>query len=240
MTEAVQNLIIKEDNSVMPEEGDGLAGDKATRERLLESAEKEFLEKGYMKASLRTICKNAGVTTGALYFFFDGKEDLLKELVEEPLKGLMGLIRQHFDEEIERGITVVSLDRDRQDIDAAKEVVRFLYRHYDVFLLLLTRSQGSEYEDMVSRFADYGEKHYRRLTAEAARVCGVPAPDDYMIHWMSHMQINAFVHLLIHEPDVEKAVVHIEQVVVYLVSGWNGLFLSGRTAKGPADIEGSR
>lgn len=217
-----------------------MAGDKATRERLLESAKKEFLEKGYMKASLRTICKNAGVTTGALYFFFDGKEDLLKELVEEPLKGLLDLIRRHFTEEMERGIGVVSLDMDRQDIDAAREVVRFLYRHYDVFLLLLTRSQGSEYEDMVNRFADYGEEHYRRLTAKAARACGVPAPDEYMIHWMSHMQINAFVHLLIHEPDVERAVAHIEQVVVYLVSGWNGFFLRGSTAKGPADIGGSR
>lgn len=210
-----------------------MAGDKATKDKLLESAKREFLEKGYMRASLRTICKNAGVTTGALYFFFQGKEDLLKELVEEPLKGLMCLIRQHFTDEMERGVTVVSLDMDRQDIDAAKEIVRFLYRHYDVFLLLLTRSQGSEYEDMVSRFADYGEEHYRMLTAEAARRCGVSAPDGYMVHWMSHMQINAFVHLLIHEPDVEKALVHIEQVVVYLVSGWNGFFQRGRTVKDP-------
>lgn len=219
----------------MPGEGDGLAGDKATKEKLLESAKREFLEKGYMKASLRTICKNAGVTTGALYFFFQGKGDLLRELVEEPLKGLTALIRQHFAEEMERGIGVVSLETDRQDIDAAKEVVRFLYRHYDVCLLLLTKSQGSEYENVVSRFADYGEEHYRMLTAEAARGCGVPALDGYLVHWMSYMQINAFVHLLIHEPDVEKALGYIEQVVVYLVSGWNGLLQTGGAVQDPAD-----
>lgn len=210
----------------MPGEGDGLSGDKATKERLLESAKKEFLEKGYMKASLRTICRNAGVTTGALYFFFEGKEDLLKGLAEEPLGGLMALIRQHFAEEMERGIGVVSLDMDRQDINAAKEIVRFLYQHYDVFLILLSKSQGSRYEDMVSRFADYGEEHYRKLTAKSAEICGVPTPNRYMVHWLSHMQINAFVHLLTHEPDVEKALANIEEVVVYLVSGWNGLFQS--------------
>lgn len=209
-----------------------MAGDKATKERLLESAKKEFLEKGYMKASLRTICKNAGVTTGALYFFFQGKEDLLKELVEEPLKGLMRLIQQHFTDEMERGISIVTLDTDRRDISASKEIVRFLYQHYDVFLILLTKSQGSEYEDLVSRFADYGEAHYRNLTAQAAKSCGVPVLDEYMVHWMSHMQINAFVHLLIHEPDVERALVHIEEVVVYLVSGWNGLFQSRKKAEG--------
>ena len=68
----------------MPKEGDGLAQDKATKEKLLESAKKEFLEKGYMKASLRTICKNAGVTTGALYFFFQGKEDHRVKPVNDP------------------------------------------------------------------------------------------------------------------------------------------------------------
>ncbi len=216
-----------------------MARDKATKERLLESAEKEFLEKGYMKASLRTICKNAGVTTGALYFFFQDKEDLLKELVEEPLCGLTALIRQHFTEEMERGIGVVSLDTDRRDISASKEIVRFLYRHYDVFLILLTRSQGSVYEDMVSRFADYGEEHYRILSAKAAESCGVPVPDEYMVHWMAHMQINAFVHLLIHEPDVEKALANIEEVVVYLVSGWNGLFRSRKKAEESAESGGS-
>ena len=41
-----------------------------TREKLLESAMAEFSENGYMKASLRKICADAGVTTGALYFFF--------------------------------------------------------------------------------------------------------------------------------------------------------------------------
>ena len=50
--------------------------DYEKRRLLIEAAKKEFLEKGYNKASLRTICNKAGMTTGALYFFFDNKEDL--------------------------------------------------------------------------------------------------------------------------------------------------------------------
>ena len=45
-----------------------------------------------------------------------------------------------------------------------------------------------------------------------------------MIHWLSHIQIDAFIHLLTHEQDVEKAARQIEDIVVYLLSGWNGLF----------------
>ncbi len=200
-----------------------MAQDKATREKLLESAKREFMEKGYMKASLRTICKNAGVTTGALYFFFQGKEDLLKELVEGPLRGLMALIQQHFSEEMETFSGVVNLGADNADIRAAREIVRFLYQHYDVFLILLTKSQGSRYENLVNYIADWGEEHYKTLLAQGAGN-GVPNLDEYIIHWTIYMQINAFTHLLMHEPDVEKALVHIEKMVVFLVSGWNGMF----------------
>ena len=200
-----------------------MAEDKATREKLLESAKQEFMEKGYMKASLRTICKNAGVTTGALYFFFQGKEDLLKELVEEPLRGLAVLIQEHFSEELETFAGVVNLGVDNADIRAAKKIVHFLYQHYDVFLILLTKSQGSRYEDIVSHFADWGEEHYKMLLTQGTKN-SVPDLDKYIVHWMTHLQINAFTHLLTHEPDEEKALAHIEQVVGFLVSGWNGMF----------------
>ena len=44
--------------------------DNETRQKLIDSAKKEFFENGFAKAPLRKICTNAGVTTGALYFFF--------------------------------------------------------------------------------------------------------------------------------------------------------------------------
>lgn len=40
-----------------------------TRRKLIASAEEEFAQQGYEKASLRRICSRIGVTTGALYFF---------------------------------------------------------------------------------------------------------------------------------------------------------------------------
>ena len=57
----------------MPHTQETQTENKETRKKLLECAKKEFLAKGYMKASLRNICKDAGVTTGALYFFFKDK-----------------------------------------------------------------------------------------------------------------------------------------------------------------------
>ena len=49
--------------------------------RILESARTEFLASGFEKASLKTICEGAGVTTGALYKRYKGKEELFCAVV---------------------------------------------------------------------------------------------------------------------------------------------------------------
>ena len=50
----------------------------------------EFLDKGFQGASLRQIVKQAGVTTGALYGYFSGKEALFASIVEPHAAALMG------------------------------------------------------------------------------------------------------------------------------------------------------
>lgn len=52
-----------------------------TRKWILNSATEEFYEKGYQESSLRHICTNVGVTTGAVYFLFKNKEELFKTVI---------------------------------------------------------------------------------------------------------------------------------------------------------------
>ena len=78
-----------------------MASDRETKEKLLESARKEFAKDGYMKASLRKICANAGVTTGALYFFFQDKADLFQSIVQEPYSQLLKMVQEHFQEDVQ-------------------------------------------------------------------------------------------------------------------------------------------
>ena len=57
--------------------------DKSIDPRILEAAMAEFLEKGYEKASTNVICKNAGVTWGALQKRYSGKDALFCALVSD-------------------------------------------------------------------------------------------------------------------------------------------------------------
>lgn len=209
--------------------------EKETKSKLLASAKAEFLEKGYMNASLRSICKNAGVTTGALYFFFRDKEDLFDSLVVPTMTRLQEEMQWHFDsekEEISHGIPDYSDSVD--DIKATRQLVHAMYQNYDILLLAISGSKGSRYENCVDEFVTIAESHYRALADGMTEQLGLPRIDDYTIHWIAHMQIDVFVHLLQHEPSEEKAQQYIGRIVTYLVSGWMSLFdvdVSGKTRK---------
>ena len=47
-----------------------------TRDRILDTAERLFLEEGFGSTSLQKIASAAGYTTGAIYSNFRGKDDL--------------------------------------------------------------------------------------------------------------------------------------------------------------------
>ena len=53
---------------------------------ILNAARREFLEKGYQGATMRDIARQAGVTTGALYFHFPGKDELYGRICEKILE----------------------------------------------------------------------------------------------------------------------------------------------------------
>ncbi|WP_296561864.1 TetR/AcrR family transcriptional regulator [uncultured Acetobacterium sp.] len=217
-------MVINIDNAMI-KRGNQLKDNKETKEKLLVSAKKEFIEKGYLSASLRNICKNAGVTTGALYFFFEDKEDLYGALVAEPIKKLHAVMDRHYAEEqaqIDAGLLIEN-DMDH-DVEAAIEIVRCLYLHRDEFMMLLTKSQGSRYQEITGGFVMITEKHFRRMADNLEKSFGAEPVADYLIHWIAHMLIDAFIHILTHEVSEEAAEVHVQQVIKYMIGGWVGLF----------------
>ena len=141
----------------------------------------------------------------------------------------------HFDsekEEISHGIPDYSDSVD--DIKATRQLVHAMYQNYDILLLAISGSKGSRYENCVDEFVTIAESHYRALADGMTEQLGLPRIDDYTIHWIAHMQIDVFVHLLQHEPSEEKAQQYIGRIVTYLVSGWMSLFdvdVSGKTRK---------
>ena len=205
--------------------------DKETRSKLLQSAREEFMEKGYMKASLRNICRNAGVTTGALYFFFEDKEDLFTSLTKETVNNIYQIMQKHFQNESEmlgngQLLTPVSGEESR-DFEDSKMIIHQMYLHRDDVLLVLTKSQGSGLENIADKFVETVEKHYMAMAKGMQAAHQDRVLDDKFIHWLAHEQIDAFIYMITHIEDEETAVNYFRQVITYMTSGWYGLFYAG-------------
>jgi len=73
----------------------------ATRQRLLDAAEKVFAGLGYHDASIVKITEAAGVAQGTFYLYFAGKQEIFEELVRD----LNRRVRRAMAEGAERGRT---------------------------------------------------------------------------------------------------------------------------------------
>ena len=204
--------------------------DKETREKLIESAKAEFMEKGYNKASLRSICANAGVTTGALYFFFKDKADLFRAIVGKPVDGLFEIMQAHFDED---EVIVAGANQDDAPDDyfddhseMAQLLIHHIYSNYDAAILVLTKAQGSEYEDIVDQIVGVTEnKSIEMMDKLSAKTEKKQKVNKYMLHLVIHLVVDSFVHLVTHETDEQKALANIKKVFKMTMHNWTDTVL---------------
>ena len=112
-------------------------------ERIIECARKEFLEKGYMDASLRTIATQAGTTTGSIYTRFKDKEGLFEAIVGP-----------HYDHIMSRFCRVqeefAALPAEQQPENMGKvsencmlEILQYCYEHIEECQMLISKAEGT-------------------------------------------------------------------------------------------------
>ena len=127
--------------------------DRSIDPRIIENAEKEFLAHGFEKASLKTICEEAGVTTGALYKRYKSKEDLFCYVVADTVDALNGFVEQR------SAVPPCSLS-DEMLIKAWEmgnnmlAWLQFLYRYHDGFVLLISGAAGTRYANFQHDFVE--------------------------------------------------------------------------------------
>lgn len=131
--------------------------DKSIDPRLLAAAKEEFLKKGYEKSSLVCICEAAGVTTGALYKRYKGKEDLFSALVEDTIHEMEEYISGLRKTDLESCTDPELYDFFSMLPGTNRKWLKFLYDRRDGFTLLIRCSSGSRYEHF---YQDWTEKMF--------------------------------------------------------------------------------
>ena len=69
------------------------------RGRILDAANKVFAEKGYHEATMDDIAKRLGVSKGAIYLYFSGKEDLFEAMCKTAPQAFKEILFSSFGDE---------------------------------------------------------------------------------------------------------------------------------------------
>lgn len=115
--------------------------------RILESARREFLANGFERTSLKAICDGAGITTGALYKRYKGKEDLFTALVRDTVDDLNAVMREKGGKDVKRMSDDELIQAWDMDEGAMLWWFDFLYARHDGFTLLLRCAEGTAYSN---------------------------------------------------------------------------------------------
>ncbi|MEE3356405.1 MAG: helix-turn-helix domain-containing protein [Candidatus Weimeria sp.] len=118
--------------------------------RLLKAAREEFLQKGYENASLRTIAAKAQTSPRAIYTRFANKEDLFHGVVFPVYEDFIHLYEEERAAYWKRG--------QNKDFSVDPETIyiryiEYAYRYREDFVLLLTCSGGTRYENFTRQIA---------------------------------------------------------------------------------------
>ncbi len=123
--------------------------DKSLDPKIIESARREFLEKGFLDASLNTICENAGVTTGAIYRRYKGKEELFIAVVKPAVDIFNTLSDETFSKYNDREKNQNLNEIWSNSSGNIKTWVTRLYKEKEAIRILLSKSDGTIYSNFI-------------------------------------------------------------------------------------------
>ncbi len=187
-----------------------------TKKKILDSAMAEFLEKGFMNASLRTIASNAGLTTGAMYRHFKDKDALFCALVDDAIDMaskavMMADVSHHLDLH-----ALGSKEHFEEENRQTSDLLNYIFEHFDAFTLLLTKSAGSTHEHFQEEICDLYTKNCEQLFNWMYKnQISTKKIDKMTTHFIASTVINAFMEIITHKMSKKAAFQYMENIMEF-------------------------
>lgn len=196
--------------------------ESTTLKKILSAGKAEFLEKDFNSASLRNIVKTAGVTTGAFYGYFSGKEALFAALVEEHAKAIMNIFmsaQESFEElSDEEKINHMGVE----SRTSLNEIVDYIYEHFDEFKLIICKSEGTSYENFIHNMVEIEvEETYQFIDALRSQGKDVPTIEKAVCHMIVSGMFSGIFELIEHDMKKENAKKYVSEFQDFYIAGWS-------------------
>ncbi|MHB8064830.1 MAG: TetR/AcrR family transcriptional regulator [Ruminiclostridium sp.] len=190
-------------------------------ENITAAAKEEFLNYGFIDASLRRIADKANTSPRSIYTRFSDKEELFAYFVKEQADYFLSGVEEYLknfaaapkEEQIE--------SRKENSSNLAQTLLDYIYDNFDAFYLIVCCSKGTVYDNFIEQIAaletQYTQKYLIAIDSEIRKL---PKVTLEFIHMMSRSFFDGFFEIVRHRFDREKAREHIEKLILFHNGGW--------------------
>lgn len=181
-----------------------------SKELIIRAGKQEFLKYGYKGASLRNICKQAGVTTGAFYFQFENKEQLLDEILRPVITYFSAMVQKSTMEEFEGELS--SADGDEQ-------MLEMLWNYKEECQILLEGTAGTAYEKVFEELQEGLRQGFLLFFGKY----GISDVDEKLLDVIVRMRVESYLTIIRKEYTLEETKKLARQIGIYCDAGFEAL-----------------
>lgn len=195
--------------------------DETISKNLLAYAKKEFLEKGFEKASLRDIAEKAGCTKGAIYIRYSDKTSLFNDIVMPYVDELCEKLKDLLDDFNSLSSESKKNEMNKASDNGIKEFVSYIYAHFDEFKLLMTCGENTSSRNFIHRLVEIDTEStikFIESTGNDAFTSGRLTKD--FLHLLSNAFYTGFFEIVIHDMPENEAQDHIKRLRSFYNAGW--------------------
>lgn len=194
-------------------------------DRILTAAKKEFLDKGYVDASLRTIAAAADTSTNSIYVRFGDKEGLFSAIVE-PVLSEMTTRFVRIQERFHRMTPDEQAAQMPEYADGGTaELVDYMYDHLDEFRLLLDSSYGTRFHNFVDELVRIEVEYtYKYMEAVGCPERSGGTLTQMLLHIVTTSRFESIFEIIRHGLSREEAGEYIELLSRYHRTGFLEIF----------------
>ena len=118
------------------------------RNRILSAAKEQFVQRGYLKTSMREIADAVDVGVGNLYNYFENKDELFCVILRPVSDALERMLQEHHGA---KGADIMLICSEEYLKSAVDEYISLINKHGELMKILLFHSQGSSFDRHVRR-----------------------------------------------------------------------------------------
>ena len=181
-----------------------------------EAGLKEFVEKGFQKASLRSIARAAGVTTGAFYGYYDSKEKLFDKLAGEAAEELKKIFEEPTEYPEGANKKIIISEFQKAEVGKMTKLTKYSFDNQKAILLLVNGATGTKYENIFHELTEISTMHTMNLME---RIDYYPVSSEF-VHIVISGMFKSFCELIEHNITRCEAGSAMKILGEFYVAGW--------------------